>query len=64
MFAPHSTPVLGIDVAKAELVAALVEPRTEKTRWTRTVPNTPAGIQQLLRHTTPEMPWVVEPTGR
>jgi len=64
MFAPHSTPVLGIDVAKAELVAALVEPRTEKTRWTCTVPNTPAGIQQLLRQTTPEMPWVVEPTGR
>jgi transposase len=64
MFAPHSAPVLGIDVAKAELVAALVEPLTEKTRWTRTVPNTPAGVQQLLRHTTPEMPWVVEPTGR
>jgi transposase len=64
MFAPHSTPVLGIDVSKAELVAVLIEPRTEQTRWTRTVPNTPAGVQQLLRHTTAEMPWVVEPTGR
>jgi transposase len=64
MFTPHSTPVLGIDVSKKELVSVLVEPVTEKTRWTRSLPNTPEGVQQLLQATPADVPWVVEPTGR
>lgn len=56
--------MLGIDVSKAQLTCTLVDPQTEKNRWCREVPNTPAGIEQLLRRTPAEVAWVVEPTGR
>lgn len=56
--------MLGIDVSKAELACALFDRATEQFRWERTVPNSRAGIQQLLAHTPREAPLVVEPTGR
>src|ERR1051325_4698990 len=56
--------MLGIDVSKAHLTCTLLDPRTEKVRWSREFPNTDAGIAQLLRLTDPEVPWVLEPTGR
>ena len=36
----------------------------EGFRWERTVPATPAGLPQLLQHTPPDVPGVLEPTGR
>lgn len=61
---PPAHPVLGIDVSKASLTCSLVEPGTERCRWTRQFANTPAGITQLLQHTPAEAAWVLEPTGR
>jgi transposase len=55
--------MLGIDVSKASLTCTLVDPGTEKTRWSREFPNTPAGLDQLLRRTPADVAWVVEPTG-
>ena len=56
--------MLGIDVSKASLAAALLDRRTEQFRWERSVPNTPAGVDSLLALTPREVPLVVEPTGR
>lgn len=56
--------MLGIDVSKAQLECALLDRPSERILWTRTYPNTPAGIQRLLEATPPEVPWVLEPTGR
>lgn len=56
--------LIGIDVAKASLSAALVDPTTRRLVWERVYPHTPAGIRSLLEHTPCEMPWVLEPTGR
>ena len=56
--------MLGIDVSKAHLAAALLDRGTERFRWERSVPNTPAGVQTLLTLTPREVPLVVEPTGR
>jgi len=55
--------MLGVDVGKAELYGTWRDPVTEKVRWHGAVPNTVAGIRQLLRRA-PESPVVVEPTGR
>lgn len=56
--------MLGIDVSKETLVATLVDPQTGNSRWTKTVPNTAAGVSQLLAKTPADTPWVLEPTGR
>lgn len=56
--------MLGIDVSQAQLACALYDRPSERFQWERSVPNTPAGVQQLLRQTPAEVPWVVEPTGR
>jgi transposase len=56
--------MLGLDVSKASLSATLVDPTTRLVQWQKTVPNTPAGVGQLLVLTPPRSPWVLEPTGR
>lgn len=55
-------PVLGLDVSKATVAAALVD-ADHRLCWERTVPNTPSGIGVLLREVPAEHPWVLEPTG-
>jgi transposase len=56
--------MLGIDVSKKELVCTLLDPERQKPLWTRTLPNTPDGIRQLVTQTQAQTPWVLEPTGR
>lgn len=55
--------MLGVDVGKDELYGTWRDRETEKVRWHGSVPNTAAGIRQLLRRA-PESPVVMEPTGR
>ena len=55
--------MLGVDVGKAELHGTWRDPETRRVRWQGVVPNTEAGIRQLLRRV-PETAVVVEPTGR
>ena len=56
--------MLGIDVSKNDLSCALLDPTTRRTLWQGSVPNSAAGLQELLARTPAESPWVVEPTGR
>jgi transposase len=56
--------MLGIDVSKDTLSAALMDPATRRVEWEATVPNTPAGIRSLLARTPVPHPLVLEPTGR
>lgn len=56
--------MLGIDVSKESLSATLLDPTSRRVQWERTVPNTAAGISQLLHRAPKEVPWVLEPTGR
>jgi transposase len=56
--------MLGIDVSKKDLSCALLDPATRRTLWQGSVPNSAAGLQELLARTPQESPWVVEPTGR
>lgn len=56
--------MLGIDVSKDTLSCTLLDPTTRQQQWHREVKNTTAGFKQLLKHTPPECPWVLEPTGR
>ena len=55
--------MLGVDVGKAELYGTWRDPESRRVRWQGPVPNTPAGIRELLRRA-PETALVVEPTGR
>lgn len=55
--------MLGVDVSKAELVGTWRDRETERIRWQGVVPNSPAGIRQLLKRV-PSGSVVVEPTGR
>src|SRR6188508_1560273 len=55
--------MLGVDVGKRELHGTWRDPETRRVRWQGVVPNTEAGIRQLLRRV-PETAVVVEPTGR
>ena len=55
--------MLGVDVGKAELHGTWRDPETRRVRWQGAVPNTAAGIQQLLKRA-PGASLVVEPTGR
>lgn len=56
--------MLGIDVSKDTLVATLVDPTTREARWTKSFPNTLAGVSRLLAQTPESSTWVLEPTGR
>lgn len=56
--------MIGIDVSKDKLDAALTHQNTRRREWEDKAPNTIAGIQSLLDRTDPSLPWVVEPTGR
>lgn len=56
--------MLGIDVAKDTLACTLLDPRTRRTLWRRSVPNTQEGIAGLLSAVPSCTPWVLEPTGR
>jgi transposase len=55
--------MLGVDVGKAELHGTWRDSETRRIRWQGSVPNTDAGIRQLLRRA-PGVSVVVEPTGR
>jgi transposase len=55
--------MLGVDVSKAELVGTWRDAATERIRWQGVVPNSRAGIRQLLKRV-PQASLVVEPTGR
>lgn len=56
--------MLGIDVSKATLTCTLLEPTTRRSLWEKTLPNSEAGVRQLLQRTPSEVAWVLEPTGR
>jgi len=56
--------MLGIDVSKGSLACALLDRESEKCRWQREFENSRRGVQDLLAKTPPEVPWVMEPTGR
>lgn len=56
--------MLGIDVSKTTLACTLVNPQTRRAEWGVTVPNTSAGVAELVRRTPADCPWVLEPTGR
>lgn len=56
--------MLGIDVSKDTLACTLFDPQTQKPLWSRTVPNTTAGVSRLLKQTPDDAPWALEPTGR
>lgn len=56
--------MLGIDVSKAHLTCALLDGATKRLLWETTVPNSPAGVSQLLQRTPATVAWVLEPTGR
>src|SRR5215207_9547677 len=55
--------MLGVDVGKAELHGTWRDPETRRIRLQGAVPNTEAGIRQLLRRS-PGVSVVVESTGR
>jgi transposase len=56
--------MLGIDVSKDQLTCACLDPASKQLLWEATVPNSPAGISQLLQRTPATVAWVLEPTGR
>jgi transposase len=56
--------MLGLDISKATLSCALLDPTTRTPTWQGQVPNSPAGVAQLLSRLPPEVAWVLEPTGR
>ena len=56
--------MLGIDVSKASLAYALLDPQTGRLLKEGEVQNTVAGVQKLLEQSPVEVPWVLEPTGR
>lgn len=56
--------MLGIDVSKGALVTTWLAGPGGGRRWELTVPNTAAGVRELLGRTAPDCPWVLEPTGR
>jgi transposase len=56
--------MLGIDVSKDQLTCALLDPHSKRLLWETTVPNSPAGVTQLLKRSPASSAWVLEPTGR
>ena len=55
--------MLGIDVSKDTLACTLFDPATQKSLWSRSVPNTASGVNHLLKQTLSESPWALESTG-
>lgn len=55
--------MLGIDVSKATLAWSWLDRASGQVRADGSVPNTAAGIRQLLQAIPPDQPWVLEPTG-
>lgn len=58
---PAERPILALDVSKTSLVGTYTDRRSTRQL---NVPNTAAGIRQLLAHTPEHCCWVLEPTGR
>lgn len=56
--------MIGIDVSKDQLVAALTLAGSCHPKWEATFPNSAQGVKQLLRRTPAAVAWVIEPTGR
>lgn len=56
--------MLGIDVSKDTISVSFVHPMSRKLQWEAEYPNTQAGVRRLLRRTSCDTPWVMEPTGR
>jgi transposase len=56
--------MLGIDVSKKTLSCTLLDPTTQRIRWSRDVANTAAGLASLVKRAPADVPWVLEPTGR
>jgi transposase len=56
--------MLGVDVSKGSLSGALVDAVTRRVLWEGTVPNSAAGVRELLRRSPRDCAWVLEPTGR
>lgn len=56
--------MFAIDTSKATLSTCLVDPATKRKLWSRDVANNARGIEVLLHKTAPDVPWVIEPTGR
>ena len=56
--------MLGIDVSKQSLSYALLDPQTGRLLRGGEVRNTLSGVRELMRQCPPEVPWVLEPTGR
>ena len=56
--------MLGVDVSKASLECALLDRTTEEYTWEKTFTNDVKGVERLLAATPPDVPWVLEPTGR
>ncbi len=56
--------MLGIDVSKDTLSVSLLDPLTRKLKWEEVYPNTKAGVIKLLKRTSCDTTWVLEPTGR
>lgn len=55
--------MLGIDVSKDTLHCTLLDPSTRQPLWSRSYDNTPKSIVRLLKATSPECSWALEPTG-
>ncbi len=56
--------MLGIDVSKDTLDAALVEASSKQVLWQTRVSNDARGVAVLLKRTSAQVSWVLEPTGR
>lgn len=56
--------MLGIDVSKDTLSCSFLNSVTRQRLWHKEVKNTSSGWKQLLKHTPPSAPWILEPTGR
>ncbi len=56
--------MIGIDISKASFTACRWDPGAEALSWEKGYPNTEAGVRALLAETSPEIAWVLEPTGR
>src|SRR4051794_609595 len=56
--------MIGIDTSKATLQCALCDPKTREVIWNISTPNSPEGVNALLKKTSPDTSWVIEPTGR
>jgi len=60
----EETTLFALDVSKASLSCAFVDPSTRRPIWEAVVANTPHQVERLLARVPPECTWVMEPTGR